>query len=92
MTVHDAREALTRSVDLIEQAPESANALTLYALASTLEYERAGCLFKLIKLRDMDAEARRLAYGLMELVADESIGDDTWQQAKARMDRAIRGV
>jgi len=88
----DGREALMRSVDLIEQAPESANALTLYALASTLEYERAGCLFKLIKLRDMDAEARRLAYGLMELVADETVADDAWQQAKARMDRAIRGV
>ncbi|WP_295541683.1 hypothetical protein [uncultured Thiohalocapsa sp.] len=92
MIMLDGREALMRSVDLIEQAPESANALTLYALASTLEYERAGCLFKLIKLRDMDAEARRLAYGLMELVADETVADDAWQQAKARMDRAIRGV
>ncbi|NBC13593.1 MAG: hypothetical protein GVY09_09655 [Gammaproteobacteria bacterium] len=85
-------EALARSVVFIEQAPESANALTLYALANTLEYERAGCLFKLVKLRDMDAAARALAYGLMELVAEERVGDDAWKAAKARMDRAIRGV
>ena len=92
MTLISGTEALARSVAFIEQAPESANALTLYALANTLEYERAGCLFKLIKLRDMDAEARALAYGLMELVVDESVGNDTWKDAKARMDRAIRGV
>jgi len=92
MTMLSGSEALERSVVFIEQAPESANALTLYALANTLEYERAGCLFKLVKLRDMDAEARQLAYGLMELVAEEAVGDDTWKDAKARMDRAIRGV
>jgi hypothetical protein len=85
-------EALDRAVALIEQAPESANALTLYALANTLEYERAGCLFKLVKLRDLDPDARVLAYGLMEFVVDESVGSDAWRTAKARMDRAIRGV
>ncbi len=85
-------DALARSVAFIEQAPESANALTLYALANTLEYERAGCLFKLVKLRDLDPEARQLAYGLMELLVDATVGDATWQEAKARMDRAIRGV
>lgn len=92
MTMLCGSEALERSVVFIEQAPESANALTLYALANTLEYERAGCLFKLVKLRDLDAEARALAYGLMELVAEEHVGDDAWKAAKARMDRAIRGV
>jgi hypothetical protein len=92
MTPVSGNEALARSVAFIEQAPESANALTLYALANTLEYERAGCLFKLIKLRDMDAEARALAYGLMELVVEESVGSEAWKDAKARMDRAIRGV
>jgi hypothetical protein len=85
-------EALQRSVALIEQAPESANALTLYALINTLEYERAGWLFKLTKLKDMDAEARMLAYAIMELAAQQGVGDPDWQQAKARMDRAIRGV
>jgi hypothetical protein len=92
MTMLAGTEALERSVAFIEQAPESANALTLYALANTLEYERAGCLFKLVKLRDMDKQARELAYGLMELVVEQSVGDDAWRVAKARMDRAIRGA
>jgi hypothetical protein len=86
------QEALASIVALIEQAPESANALTLYALANTLEYERAGWLFKLTKLRDMDTGARALAYGLMELAVADGIGDDLWREAKARMDRAVRGV
>ena len=86
-----ADDALARSVALIEAAPESANALTLYALANTLEYERAGWLFKLTKLKDMDAEARDLAYGLMELAVAQGVGDTAWQAAKARMDRAVRG-
>jgi hypothetical protein len=86
------QEALADTVALIEQAPESANALTLYALANTLEYERAGWLFKLTKLRDMDPAARALAYALMELAVADGIGDEAWQDAKARMDRAVRGV
>jgi len=84
--------ALARSVALIEAAPEWANALTLYALASTLEYERAGWLFKLTKLKDMDTAARALAYGLMEQAVARGVGDAAWQKAKARMDRAVRGV
>jgi len=46
-------DALAQTVALIEAAPESANALTLYALVNTLEFERAGWLFKLTKLKDM---------------------------------------
>ena len=37
----------------IAREPHSAAALTLYALASTLEFERAGYLFKLVKLRSV---------------------------------------
>jgi hypothetical protein len=85
-------DALARTVALIERAPESADALTLYALVNTLEYERAGWLFKLTKLKDMDASSRQLAYGLMELAVAQQVGDAAWQDAKARMDRAVRGV
>ena len=76
---------------VIEQAPESATALTLYALVNTLEFERAGCLFKLTKLRDLPAEDRPIAYGLMELMAEQGVGGDQWTEAKARMERAVRG-
>ena len=84
-------ESLQQALDIIEQAPESAAALTLYALVNTLEYERAGCLFKLTKLRDLEAEHRPIAYGLMELMAEQGVGDERWTDAKARMDRAVRG-
>jgi hypothetical protein len=84
-------ESLQQALDIVEQAPESAAALTLYALVNTLEYERAGCLFKLTKLRDLDAEHRPIAYGLMELMAQQGVADERWTDAKARMDRAVRG-
>jgi hypothetical protein len=84
-------ESLQQALDIVEQTPESAAALTLYALVNTLEYERAGCLFKLTKLRDLDAEHRPIAYGLMELMAQQGVADERWTDAKARMDRAVRG-
>ncbi len=84
-------DALQQALAVVEKAPESASALTLYALISTLEYEHAGCLFKLTKLRDLQADHRAIAYGLMELMAEQGVGDPTWLDAKTRMDRAVRG-
>ena len=92
MTGIEPRDALAKTLAIIEAAPESASALTLYALVNTLEYERAGRLFKLNKLQDLDAGQRAIAYGLMELSVVGSIGDDAWSRAKTRMDHAVRGV
>ncbi len=91
MQASQPASVLAETLALVEQAPESAPALTLYALVNTLEYEQAGWLFKLTKLRDLDKEHRRLAYGLMELAVAGGVGDSTWTDAKARLDRAIRG-
>ena len=74
----------------IAEAPHSAAALTLYALVSTLEFEQAGYLFKLVKLRDQSSSQRRLAYPVMELMAEGQNGSEDWQQAKARLDALIR--
>lgn len=74
----------------IAAAPHSAAALTLYALASTLEFEQAGYLFKLVKLRDLSESQRQLAYRLMELMAEGRNRGEDWQQAKARMDALVR--
>jgi hypothetical protein len=82
---------LARAMGLIEAAPHSAPALTLYGLVSTLEYEQAGCLFKLTKLRDLDGDARALAYALMEMMARGANTGPAWEAAKAAMDRAVRG-
>jgi len=86
-----AADALERTTALIEAEPESARALTLYALVSTLAIERSGCMFKLTKLRDLDPEARRLAYGLMELMARGGNRGPDWEQALERIHTAVRG-
>jgi len=82
---------LDKVVKLITSAPHSATSLTLYALVSTLEYETAGCLFKLTKLRDMDSAHRTLAYELMELMATGANHGEKWERAKAHMDALVRG-
>ena len=73
----------------IESTPHGAKSLTLYALVNTLEHEAAGSLFKLTKLCDLDREGRQLAYALMELMAEGKNRDDSWMQAKKRMDELI---
>jgi hypothetical protein len=84
-------DPLAETREVIARAPESAAALTLYALVSTLEHERAGCLFKLTKLRELDEPQRRIAYALMEIMADQGVGDDAWRKAKEEMDTLVRG-
>lgn len=74
----------------LEQAPHSAGALVLYALVSTLEHEPAGYLFKLTKLRDLDADERRIAYRLMELMVGGGNSGPRWEAAKRRMDELVR--
>ncbi len=74
----------------LEISPHSATSLTLYALVSTLEYEAAGCLFKLTKLRDLDQQGRELAYALMELMVDKENQGEAWNKAKQQMDELVR--
>jgi hypothetical protein len=88
----DTPDPLTETLALIASAPESASALTLYALACTLEHQKVGCLFKLTKLFDLPADQRPLAYGLMELLAAGEVGTERWTDAKSRMDDLIRGT
>ncbi len=89
LAVHNA---LADAVAAIEAAPESQQALLLYALISTLAVEKAGCMFKLTKLREMDADTRQLAYGLMEFMARGQNRGEPWEQALARIEHAIRGA
>jgi len=87
MTLQDT---LDEVVSLVEAAPHSAAALTLYALVSTLEYGKAGYLFKLDKLHDLDPQQRQLAYRLMEVMIEGQVGKPAWTEAKERMDRLVR--
>jgi hypothetical protein len=85
-----SEDILADITGVIAAAPHSAAALTLYALVNTLEYEQAGCLFKLNKLRDLDEPHRQLAYRLMELMVAGGNSGDAWRQAKARIDELVR--
>lgn len=77
-------------IELIQADPHSAPALTLYALVSTLEFAKAGYLFKLDKFQDLDAQQRQLGYQLIEHMVDGRVGDEHWAAAKARMDELVR--
>jgi len=83
-------KTLKQIIELIEADPHGAAALTLYALVNTLEFPRAGYLFKLDKLKDLAPQHRQLAYGLMEMMAEGQVGSAEWQQAKASMDDRVR--
>lgn len=84
-------KSLEETIAIIEADPLSAAALTLYALVSTMDYEAAGCMFKLNKFRDLNTEHRQLAYQLIELMVEKGNEGEQWNAAKQRMDTAIRG-
>ena len=77
-------------IELIKKEPHSAPALTLYALISTLEFEKTGFLFKLDKLKDLNDEHRQIAYQLMELMVAGNNSGDAWDAAKQQMDELVR--
>lgn len=83
-------EVLDEVLAQISASPHSAAALTLYALVSTLEFEQAGYLFKLAKLRDLSPEQRQIAYRLCELMVDGNNTGPAWEQAKHKMDALVR--
>ena len=87
----DTENLLQSVVELIRRNPQSAPALTLYALVNTMNYEQAGCLFKLNKLRDIGAEERQLAYSLIELMVNHGNQGPAWEEALQEMDRLVRG-
>lgn len=87
-----SNQVLEKVLSVIEREPHSAASLTLFALVSTLEFEQAGYLFKLDKLRGLSAKERQLAYELMELMAEGGNKGSEWERCKALMDEAIRNA
>lgn len=85
-------DPLAAVLDVIRAQPHSAAALTLYALTSTMDYEQAGCLFKLNKLRDLDTTQRQLAYALMEYMVAGGNRGAYWSSTKQAMDALIRNT
>ena len=84
-------DILAEVVKLIETSPRSGQALLLFALAKTLDVPKTGHMYILKKLQELEADTRRLAYGLMELMAQHGNQGEIWHQAVARMETAIQG-
>jgi hypothetical protein len=82
---------LDEVVKQIESDPRSGQSLLLFALISTLNVEKTGHMYLLAKLKEFTPENRQLAYDLMELMANNEIGNEAWQQAMNQMTTAIRG-
>lgn len=83
-------QAIFQIRDRLRETPHSAASLTLYALATTMQFEQAGCLFRLNKLRDLEQPDRELAYALMEQMV---VGDNLtpeWKALLEEMDAIIR--
>jgi len=71
--------------------PRSGQSLLLFALMATLNVEKTGHLYMLSKLKEFTPENRQLAYGVIELMADNNIANDAWNHAYSKMEQAIRG-
>lgn len=84
-------DVLEQVTSIIEADPRSGQSLLLFALVSTLNVEKTGHMYMLGKLREFTPENRQLAYGLMELMANNRTHDEAWQQAVTRMEEAVRG-
>ena len=86
-----AEDVLQQVVELIQANPHGGASLNIYALISTLKMEKGGYMYMLRKLRDLNPEHRQLAYGLMELMAENGNQGAAWDQALEAMDSAVKG-
>ena len=82
---------LDKVVEQIVNDPRSGQSLLLFALLATLNVEKTGHLYMLAKLKEFTPENRQLAYAVMELMANNEIGNEVWHKAYAQMEQAIRG-
>jgi len=82
---------LEKITEQIESDPRSGQSLLLFALIATLNVEKTGHMYLLAKLKEFTPANRQLAYGVIEMMANNEIGDDAWQKAYTKMETAIRG-
>ena len=82
---------LEKITQVITNDPRSGQSLLLFALVATLNVEKTGHMYMLAKLKEFTHENRQLAYAVIELMANNEIGNEAWHQAYAQMEQAIRG-
>jgi hypothetical protein len=76
--------------EIIKSEPHSSQALLLFGLIKTLDIDKGGHMYLLVKLQEMTAETRQLAYQLMELMAGGETVNDAWKQFVATIEETIR--
>lgn len=76
--------------EIIKESPHSGQSLTLFALLKTLDIQKGGHMYLLSKLKDLTPENRQLAYGLMELMANNQTLSEDWQVKLQLIEAAIR--
>ena len=82
---------LEKITQQIVNDPRSGQSLLLFALIATINVEKTGHMYMLGKLKEFTPENRQLAYGVIELMAKNQVGDEAWRQAYTQMETAIRG-
>ena len=85
-----SQNVIEKIVEIVAESPHSAQSLLLFALYKTLDIPKGGHMYKLEKLREMTAENRQLAYGLMELMAEQKNSDEYWKAKLEEIEAAIR--
>ena len=85
-----AEPVLDSVYGLIKESPHSSQSCLLFALLKTLDIEKGGHMYMLAKLKEMAPESRQLAYALMELMAENKIHDEDWNNTVELIEAAIR--
>ena len=85
-----SQNVVEKIIEVVTASPHSAQSLLLFALFKTLDIPQGGHMYKLEKLREMSAENRQLAYGLMELMSEQKNLDDYWKASLEKIEAAIR--
>jgi len=79
-------------LNVVKENPHSGQALLLFALMKTIDIPKGGHMYMLAKLKDMLPETRQLAFGLMQLMAENKTQDDDWKKKVLEVEALIRGV
>ena len=86
-----SENTLESVLNIVKENPHSGQALLLFALMKTLDIPKGGHMYMLSKLKDMLPETRQLAFGLMQLMAENKTLDDDWKAMVLEIESLIRG-
>lgn len=81
---------LEETRQIVRENTHGGASLLLFALLKTLSAENGQYLYLLNKLREMTPETRRLAYRLMELMAQGGNETGEWKTTVAEIEDLIR--